>query len=156
MNENNNIPEISESQTNNIVDAACHLISALKEAYGPEKASELYQQFDEHLGGAAGLAILRILCGDYLNITLRFTGPVNKITLIKAIRCSQLKEGTDMFGNRQNFFKLGLKDAKDIVDGWYQNIFPNCNFSVSWSCTDQDCLNSFIVALQNEPNVKIF
>jgi hypothetical protein len=150
------LPEITENERGNIVDAALRLISALKMAYGPNKASEVFCKIDTCLGEATGLALLRIMCGDNLQVTLNWTGTaLNKINVIRAIRASQTEYVQHIDGSRAEHYKFGLKDAKDIVDDWFYKTYPNCNFSVSWECSSQENLTSFKQWLKDETNLHI-
>jgi hypothetical protein len=93
------LPEITEEQQSKIVDAGMSLMHALHAAYGADKASRLYQKFDEELGSATGLAFLRMLCGDDLTITILWNGPMrNKINCIKALREASMEPYTQSIG----------------------------------------------------------
>jgi len=71
--------------------------------------------------------MMRILCRDNLNVTLRWTVPmINKINVIKAIRSSQIIDKND--GPTYNYYKYGLIETKYIADRWSWDAQNRCDF----------------------------
>lgn len=97
---------IPEQYQNQLVDASLHLMRALANAYGSERALEFWSTLsdtiDSDLKGLTFAAMLTGRTGELLVINSLPTH-ANKIGIIKAIRTWDKRS-------------LGLKEAKDFVD----------------------------------------
>lgn len=105
---------IPEEHKDELVDASLHLMRALSDIYGSDRAMEFWHTLsdtiDPDLKGLTFSAMLTGRIGNLLTIT-SFTGHVNKIAAIKAIRTWDRRS-------------LGLKEAKDMMDNFFERNDP--------------------------------
>lgn len=105
---------IPEQYKNQLVDASLHLMRALANIYGSDRAMEFWSTLsdtiDTELKGLTFAAMLTGRTGELLVIN-SFPIHVNKIAVIKAIRTWDKRA-------------LGLKEAKDFVDNLNERDIP--------------------------------
>ena len=141
------LPDITDEQRDKIVDAGLLMIRALTQAYGGDAGSELYIKMEECLGAAAGMAMLRILCGEDLNLRLKWHHMRYKIQVIRAIRESARENGIS--GTTYPKYRYDLISAKNIADNWQRG------GTFDFSCLNENCLATFKSMLSNEDGLTI-